>query len=168
MLKTVLLALTTIVVVVFFWLAVIGVEPQDRRPGTRLAGTPAPVPETWASLDDIQEVHIETHPWWGVPFSVTVVMARDGDSGVLYSPSIYSEPAEFPGSKFWNRIIADNPEVRVPIGGSLYGMTVTPAADAAERQRGLRALAAKYPFWQKALEDPTQGPAFVILRVEPR
>ena len=61
----------------------IGIEPKDRRPGTRLSGEMVEIPTDWSFLDDVQEVHIETDPWWGVPFSVTVVIGRDSDA--LYS-----------------------------------------------------------------------------------
>jgi hypothetical protein len=144
----------------------IGIEPKDRRPGTRLSGEMVEIPTDWSFLDDVQEVHIETDPWWGVPFSVTVVIGRDSDA--LYSPSIYSEPGPFPGTKFWNRIIAQNPAVRLRVGQKLYAMDLIPAVDDAETDRGMRALAAKYPFWNTALNDPAKRPPMVILRHVPR
>lgn len=149
-----------------FWLGAIGVEPKDRRPGTRLAGEVRPLPDNWQFSDAVQEVHVETHPWWGIPYSVTVVLGRDGN--VLYSPSIYDAPAEFPGSKFWNKIIAQNPNVRLRIGDALYELDIKHVADPEEHDVGLAALARKYPFWQTALDDPSKRPPFVILRFEPR
>ena len=148
------------------WLAIVGIDPVDRRPGTRLSGTLQALPQDWSFTDAVQEVQVQTHPWWGVPYSVTVVLARDGQT--LYSPSIYSEPAAFPGTKFWNRIIAANPDVLLRVGENLYPLRLRPAASPSETAAGLNALAAKYPFWQRVRDDPAAAPAFVILRYEPR
>ena len=157
--------LLTLLVAAFVLLSYVGVEPSDRRPGTRLAGVEANPPVSWEIIDDVNEVHVETHPWWGIPFSVTVVIGRDGET--LYSPSIYAEPAEFPGTKFWNRIIEDNPRVRLRVGDQIYAMRLEPARDADEFDRGLEALARKYPFWQQAIDDPSKRPAMAILRYSP-
>ena len=161
-----LLVLGAIILALIGWAAVIGIEPADRRPGTVLAGTVSELPPSWEIIDDVAEVHVETHPWWGIPLSVTVVIGRDGEQ--LYSPSIYAEPAEFPGTKFWNSIIQDNPEVRLRVGERIYNMRLEPVQDAQEFDRGFAALASKYPFWQKAVEDPSQRPPMAILRYTPR
>lgn len=143
----------------------IGIEPHDRRPGTLLSGQVSELPRDWRMVDTAGEVQVETHPWWGVPYSVTVVIARDGEN--LYTPSIYSERAEFPGTKFWNRIIADNPNVRLRIGKRLYELRLTPVSSEAEHERGLAALARKYPFWKEVQADPGRVPGFAILRYAP-
>ncbi len=144
----------------------VGIEPKDRRPGTLLAGEVSDLPRDWRMVDTVGEVQVETHPWWGIPYSVTVVIARDGED--LYTPSIYSKPGEFPGTKLWNRIIADNPNVRLRIGKRLYELRLEPVQSEAEHARGLAALARKYPFWQEVEEDPARLPGFAILRYAPR
>jgi len=143
----------------------IGIEPQDRRPGTLLSGEVSDLPRDWRMVDTAGEVQVETHPWWGIPYSVTVVLARDGDD--LFTPSIYSEPAAFPGTKLWNRIIADNPNVRLRVGKRLYALRLAPVQSEAEHERGLAALARKYPFWKEVQTDPRRVPGFVILRYAP-
>jgi hypothetical protein len=144
-----------------------GCEPQDRRPGTWLSGRAAVEPvDDWAFVNDPMEVFVETRPWYGVPHSVTTVIASR--NGKVFVPSIYETPAEFPGTKYWNRIIADNPSVRLKVGDSLYEMEATPAADAEEFEEGLSALAEKYDFWRNVYEDPDNQIPFVIIRLRPR
>ena len=104
--------------------------------------------------------------WWGIPLSVTVVIARDGET--LYSPSIYSEPSEFPGTKFWNTVIQANPNVRLRVGDTLYPLRLEPVTSEAEFERGFAALAGKYPFWQQALDDPSKRPPMAVLRYSMR
>jgi hypothetical protein len=141
-------------------------EPRDRTPGMWLSGERVDTPVAdWSFTNDVQEVQLETHPWYGVPHSVTVVMAASAD-GELYVPSIYSEPEPFPGTKFWNGIIAENPEVLLRVGDKLSPRRAVPMLDDAGYQRGFEALAAKYPFWRTALEDPAKRPHFVIIRLE--
>lgn len=143
-----------------------GCEPKDRRPGTWLSGEEVVDPvNDWSFVNEQMEVFIETHPWYGVPFSVTTVIASA--DGKVYVPSIYESPAEFPGSKYWNSIVADNPEVLLKVGGRLYRMDARPAADEAESAHGLAALAAKYDFW-RSVQAGESDTAFTIIRLHPR
>jgi hypothetical protein len=146
--------------ILLFLILASGCEPKDRRPGAWLSGETATLPSDWSFTDDHQEIFVETHPWYGVPFSVTTVVAtRDGK---LYVPSIYSEEASFPGTKYWNKVIAENPEVR------LYELKATHVQDVVEYRAGLGALAAKYDGWRRWQDDPDSAPHFVIIRMEPR
>ena len=102
-----------------------GCEPKDRRPGLWLSGELVEeTPTDWSFIKDHPEIFVETSPWYGIPFSVTTVIGTR--NGRLYVPSIYSEEAAFPGTKYWNSVIADNPEVRLKIGDKLYEMRATP------------------------------------------
>ncbi len=141
-------------------------DPLDRRPGAWLSGEVAPTPESWAFTDEYQEVFVETATWYGIPHSVTTVVAVA--DGRLYVPSIYEQPAEFPGTKFWNKNIARNPDVRLKIGDAIYELQAHPVTDDAEFQRGFEALADKYGFWKKGLQDRESRPTFVIIRMDPR
>lgn len=144
-----------------------GCEPKDRRPGTWLSGeTVSELPSDWSFIADHPEIFVETDPWYGIPFSVTTVIGL-GD-GRLYVPSIYDEEVPFPGTKYWNSIIADNPDVRLKIGARIYEMRATHVQDAAEYRRGVMALAEKYDSWRRWFEDPDNGPHFVIIRMDPR
>lgn len=143
-----------------------GCEPKDRRPGTWLAGAVVETPVTdWSFVNEHPEVYVETRPWYLIPHSVTTVIASSGDK--VFVPSIYDAPAPFPGSKYWNRIIADNPAVRVKIGERLYAMEARPAADPNEFQEGLAALARKYDFWRQVRDGGKPDLAFVIIRLQP-
>lgn len=145
--------------------ALAGCEPKDRRPGTWLSGEEVTTEVAdWSFVNDHQEIFIETHPWYGIPFSVTTVIASADNE--VYVPSIYDAPAEFPGSKYWNSVIEKNPEVRVKIGDEIYPMRAEPAADEAEFAAGLAALAAKYDFW-RSVQQGERDTAFVIIRLHP-
>lgn len=141
-------------------------EPEDRRPGLWLSGEVAPAPEDWAFVNDAQEVLLETRTWYGIPHSVTVVIAEA--DGEVFVPSIYDEDVPFPGTKRWNANIARDPNVRLKVGETIYEMTARPAGNDAERQEGLEALAAKYDFWRKVEENPGERPPFAVIRLEPR
>jgi hypothetical protein len=147
-------------------LLLVACEPQDRRPGLWLSGETAVTPADWSFVNDTQEVFLETHPWYGIAHSVTVVVAEA--DGKVFVPSIYDEDLPFPGTKRWNTIIAADPNVRLKVGDSVYEMTARLAADDEEHQQGFAALAAKYGFWQELLEDEGKRPAFVIIRLEAR
>ena len=144
-----------------------GCEPADRRPGVWLYGETVTEPVSdWGFVNEHAEVKLMTYPWYLIPHAITVVAAEH--DGVVYVPSIYDAPADFPGSKFWNKVVASDPDVVLKAGEHKYPMIVQPAANDAEFERGLAALADKYDFWRKAQESPGEGPPFVILKLTPR
>jgi len=147
-------------------LLLVACEPQDRRPGLWLSGETAVAPADWSFVNDTQEVFLETHPWYGIAHSVTVVVAEA--DGKVFVPSIYDEDLPFPGTKRWNATIAADPNVRLKVGDAIYEMTARLAADDEEHQQGFAALAAKYGFWQELLGDESKRPPFVIIRLEAR
>lgn len=160
-------SVTAMILILLWGLAyAVGVEPVDRRPGTRLAGEVVMPTGDWAFTDSVMEVHLETYPWYGIPFSVTTVLARDGDA--LFLPSIYDGVMEFPGSKFWNRVVERDPNIRLRVNDQLFEMTIAPITDAQEFDRAFAALATKYPFWaNKDVEEESQR-TFALLRLRPR
>tara|TARA_R110002072_G_scaffold1780_10_gene14820 strand:+ start:43663 stop:44157 length:495 start_codon:yes stop_codon:yes gene_type:complete len=143
-------------------------EPQDRRPGNWLSGELVETKvDDWTFTENYQEVFLQTHPWYQVPHSVTVVLATA--KGKLYVPSIYyAEPKQFPEGKYWNRIVAKNPNIEVKIGEKLYPRSIHRITDEKEFEQGLAALANKYPFWRKVKDIPAEAPTFVILRLDDR
>lgn len=150
---------------IFITIMLAACEPQDRRPGTWLSGDLVTDPvNDWSFTNDHDEIFVQTHPWYGIPHSVTTVVGTT--DGVLYVPSIYSEPAEFPGSKYWNSIIEDNPDVILKIGDKRYPRKAIPVTDDAEFERGLDALAQKYEFWRNIQESPDEAPPFVLIRMD--
>lgn len=144
----------------------IGCEPQDRRPGTWTAGEIVEEKVAdWSFSNADLEVFIQTSPWYGIPHSVTTVLATSNQK--LYVPSIYSDPiTPFPEGKYWNRIIADNPEVLVKISGKRYPRRVVQVTDAEEFETGFLALAKKYPFWQQQYDNPEDRVTFYVLRLD--
>ena len=143
-------------------------EPRDRTPGTWTRGeiVEGPVAD-WSFTDDALEVFLQTHPWYGVPHSVTTVLASANDT--LYIPSIYFDPeAPFPEGKYWNRIVAENPEVLLKVGGKRYPLKISHITDEAEFEKGFLALAAKYPFWQEQYENEAERVTFHLFRLDPR
>lgn len=164
--RKILPGLITLVVLTIVLLNTVGLEPQDRRPGTRLDGELTPLPNAWEFTNATQEVHLETYPWYGIPFSVTTVLATDGTN--LYLPSIYNAPGAFPGTKFWNKVVVDNPKVRLRVAGKLYEMQIHNITDPTEFDRAFMTLAGKYPFWQDALEDRDKRPYMALLKLTPR
>lgn len=118
----------------------------------------------WSFSDEYTEVFVQTNPWYGIPFSVTVVAASTGDR--IYVPSIYSKPAEFPGTKYWNRVISNNPEVVLKIGDKLYPRRARLVTDDVEFELAFEALAAKYEFWREAKNNAEKRPPFVIINLD--
>ena len=144
----------------------VGCEPRDRTPGLWLSGEAAKAPQDWSFVNDHQEVFLETRTWYGIPHSVTVVIAEA--DGSVFVPSIYDEDLPFPGTKRWNANIVEEPAVRLKVGETLYEMSARPARDAAEYRQGFEALAAKYGFWQQLLDNESKRPPFAIIRLAPR
>ena len=169
MFKKILISVFVLLLLSWLYLAFVGVEPKDRRPGTLLAGEDVVLPADWSFVnrtDSAGEVHLETYPWYGIPFSVTTVIAED--KGALFIPSIYSEVLEFPGNKFWNKVVASDPRVRLRVAGKLYTLAIYPITDGARFDQGLQALAKKYPFWAKKLDEQPVEREFVLLQLKPR
>lgn len=156
------------IVLVLACVLVAACEPQDRRPGTWVSGELVLTKVTdWSFANDYPEVFIQTHPWYQIPHSVTVVIAAA--DGKLYTPSVYvAEPKTFPEGKYWNRIVSRNPDVEVKIGDRLFPRTIRLVTDEQDFANGLNALAEKYPSWQKIRDSPEQAPAFVIMRLDDR
>lgn len=160
------IVLVVMAAIAYVGLSVIGVEPKDRRPGTRLDGDLADTPASWSFTDTAMEVHLETYPWWGVPFSVTTVIARDGQD--LFVPSLYEKQADFPGTKFWNTVVQSNPNVRLRVGTDLYELQIAPIQEPAEFERAFQALGRKYPFWaERVAANDTRG-RFALLKLSAR
>ena len=169
MVKRILIGLLVVLLLTWVYLAFVGVEPLDRRPGTRLSGTLTELPQDWSfvnQMDTAGEVHLETYPWYGVPFSVTTVIAEH--NGELVIPSLYSQVMDFPGDKFWNKVVQADPRVRLRVADQLFELSIEPITDADEFQQAFTALSNKYKFWAgKAAEDQSEH-KFALLRLKPR
>ncbi len=164
--KKVLLFSVTLLASVYLYLAYIGIEPQDRRPGTLISGEVRALPGDLSFVADAQKVTLETQPWYGIPFSVTVVAVAH--EGRIYVPSIYESPQRFPGSKYWNHVVAKNPQVRLRVGQDIYPLRIEPVHDTAEFAAAYAALGRKYAFWREQMPLDPELPRFALLRLERR
>jgi hypothetical protein len=97
-------------------------QPQDETPGLWLHGEIAlERVGDWSFSDDIEEVFIETRPWYALPHSTTIWCATiDGE---LYIGSYGDQ------KKAWEENVARNPEAKLNIAGKLYEVTVEPVTD---------------------------------------
>ena len=164
MLRKLLIGLLLAFVAAYVFAAFIGIEPKDRRPGTLMSGVQQALPSDLSFANEVQEVTLETRPWYGIPFSVTVVAVAHND--VLYVPSLYDSPQAFPGTKYWNTVIVDNPKVRLRIGASIYAFSASPVLDEEEFAQAFAALGQKYPFWREQIELDGRQPRFALIRLD--
>ena len=97
-------------------------QPVDEHPGLWLAGdTVREEVSDWSFSDPIEEIFIETRPWYRLPHSTTIwCVALDGG---LYVGSYGDE------KKAWERNVERNPEARLSIAGRLYEVTLEPVTD---------------------------------------
>ena len=152
-------------VVILSLIFLAGCEPRDRRPGTWTKGEIVEDEITdWSFSNEQQEVFLQTQPWYGIPHSVTTVVATTNDT--LYVPSIYYDSADpYPEGKYWNGIIVSNPAVLIKIDDKRYPRVAERVTDPVEFEAAFAALASKYPFWQKQYDDPESAVTFYIIRL---
>ena len=166
LIKKTLITTLTLLVVVYLYLAFVGIEPKDRRPGTLLSGTPAILPHDVSFVDDVAEITLETLPWYGIPFSVTAVVVSY--NGAIYVPSLYDSPQAFPGTKYWNKVVSRNSDVRLRVGESVYELAAAPVLDDQEFRAVFEALGRKFPYWREQIELDGRLPRFALIRLSPR
>ncbi len=100
----------------------IGCQPKDVRPGLWLRGESVEAHlDDWRFTNDIEEIFIETRPWYGLPHSTTIWCAEL--DGKLYVGSYGDQ------KKAWEKNIARNPEARLRIAGKIYQVKLTPVSD---------------------------------------
>lgn len=147
------------------WLAVLtvalvgtGCTPKDVRPGAWLRGEVVEERiDDWSFSDDVEEIFIETRPWYGIAHSTTIWCVTL--HGALYIGS-YGD-----AKKAWEKNVARHPEARLSIAGKLYEVTVAPEADAEIVESLDRAYRAKYDMAEVFGDDV---PEWWYYRVTPR
>ena len=129
-------------------LRVVGVDPQDQRPGLWLAGDVADSPVSdWTFTDEYYEIYLQTNTPYLIPHSVTVYCATL--EGNLYLLSAYYTGGTFPEMRSWNRNIVRDPRIRLRIGGQLFDQRVSYVSDELIRRPVYDALGEKYPDWER-------------------
>jgi len=102
----------------------IACQPRDVRPGFWLRGeSVAEHVDDWNFAGDVEEIFIETRPWYGIPHSTTIWCAEI--DGKLYVGSYGEE------KKTWEGNVARNPEAKLSIDGKIYEVRVTAITDPA-------------------------------------
>jgi hypothetical protein len=100
----------------------LGCQPKDETPGLWLRGeSVAQQADGWGCTDGIEEVFIETRPWYGIPHSTTIWCVEL--EGELYIGSYGDE------KKAWEKNVARNPQAKLAIAGKLHEVTVAPVAE---------------------------------------
>ena len=101
---------------------VLGCQPADETPGLWLDGnvTSEPV-DDWRFTNLVEEIFIETRPWYFVPHSTTIwCVEHEGD---LYVGSYGKE------QKTWEKNVAQQSAARLAIAGKLYEVDLTPVTE---------------------------------------
>jgi hypothetical protein len=103
-------------------LAMTGCQPEDETPGLWLRGDAALEPvDDWRFTNDIEEIFVETRPWYGIPHSTTIWCVEL--DGALYVGSYGEE------KKVWEKNLASDTTVKLAIAGKLYEATLVPVTD---------------------------------------
>lgn len=98
--------------------------PEDERPGLWLNGESVETAVgNWQFTNEIEEIQIETQPWYLVAHSTTIWCISFQQE--LYIGSYGSD------SKRWEKNIAARPNARLNIADKLYTVAISPVADAA-------------------------------------
>jgi hypothetical protein len=130
-----------------------GCGPVWMLPGGVLPGAVQAAPDDWTFSDDVEIVQLETRP--GDPYSVNVWGVGIGESFYVAA----GDPANA-----WAQELAQNPDVRLKVGESLFELRAVRVDDADEIDACLAALKRKYDFEP----DPDQRANAMLFRLEPR
>jgi hypothetical protein len=138
--------------------ALVGCQPEDETPGFWLAGeTVEDRIDDWGFTNDIEEIFVETRPWYFVPHSTTIWCVEvDGE---LFIGSYGDE------KKTWENNIESNPEARLSIGGKLYEVNLMPVTELGRVETLDRAYGQKYDMVDVFGEDV---PDWWYYRITPR
>ena len=137
-------ALVGCVVVALVVLRVVGLDPNERRPGLWLQGELVTAPVTdWSFTEKYPNIYVQTRSWYGLPHSVTTTITAH--KGQLYLTSNYRPGMKFPDARLWNRNVMRDPRVRLKIGDRLFDRTVSLVTDPAEKDAVLETKTKKYP-----------------------
>ncbi len=117
--------------------ALLGCQPEDETPGLWLRGAiESKRVEDWRFTDDIEEIFVETRPWYGIPHSTTIWCVQLG--GELYIGSYGDQ------KKAWEKNLARDPTALLAIAGKLYEVTVAPVTESDRVEALDAAYAQKY------------------------
>jgi hypothetical protein len=153
-------AILILAVVALVILRITGLNPNGGRPGLWLTGNLVTGPVSdWSFTENVQQVEVETHPWYLIAHSVTIFCVMY--NGHLYLSSLVPPGVPpYPAGRQWNQAVARNPHVRIKIGNNLYDRTLTYVTDPVEHEGEVQAEMKKYPTFK-----PPAGATFNVFRV---
>jgi hypothetical protein len=103
-------------------MVVLGCQPKDETPGLWLRGETAVEPvDDWRFTNEIEEIFVETRPWYGIPHSTTIWCVEL--NGELYIGSYGDE------KKTWENNIARDANAVLAIAGKLYEVNLVPVTE---------------------------------------
>ena len=112
-------------------------QPQGETPGLWLRGEIVlERVDDWRFTNDIEEILVETRPWYGIPHSTTIWCVELG--GELYVGSYGDQ------KKAWEKNLVRNPAAKLAISGKLHEVTLAPVTDAGRVEALDAAYAQKY------------------------
>ena len=118
-------------------LAVLGCQPEDETPGLWLSGEAVMEPTAdWSFTNDVEEIFVETRPWYGIPHSTTIWCVELG--GELYIGSYGDE------KKTWENHVARDSTVKLAIARKLYEVSLVPVSEPGRVEALDAAYAQKY------------------------
>lgn len=110
-------------------------EPFIVMSGGVLSGPVEDAPVDWTELNQVEIAQLETNP--SEPYSVNIWLAGIGSN-------IYVATGD--DDTNWTVHIADNPDVRLRIDGTIYELEAEKVSDSAEKQTVIAAYVEKYPL----------------------
>ena len=144
-----------VAVLLAFSVLVLACGPMGPFPGGRLSGSvAADLPGDWSFADGRDTVQLETRS--SAPYSVNLWGAGIGDRFYLASGG--------GGDARWVRYIAEDPNVRLRVGDTIYELRAVRVEDDAEAERFIEALKRKYG-WEPS--TPEREDAW-LFRLDPR
>jgi hypothetical protein len=140
-------------IAVFPILLVVGCGPFLTVPGGKLDGVPAPAPDDWSLIAEVDTIQLETRP--EDPYSVNIWVVGMG-------PALYVHAGA--NRSTWVENMEVDPEVRLRVEGTLYDLRASRVESQDEFARFSDAYEEKYGSRPRN-EDVTEA---YLFRLEPR
>ena len=133
-------------------------QPDGTRPGFSLSGQMAPFPEDWGFSNQHREIAIEVSTPYFIPHSITIWCVEvDGQLFVA---------AATPNQKLWPGWVADDPNIRLRVGGLIYETRLELLTAQASLERVLDAYRIKYELPERSPDEEPMRIWSVMHRTE--
>ncbi len=115
------------------------------RPGFSLSGQVAPFPEDWTFSNEHREIAIQVSTPYFIPHSVTI-WCVEVDAQLFVA-------AASPNEKLWPGWVADDPKVRLRVGGMIYEARLELVTAESSLEQVSDAYRVKYELPERSAED---------------